>query len=107
MNMKAKDVYGKINFYSTVLLPLEEAHKVQAILAKYGQSLDQVYRTDSPTINFLREGTVPSVEVVRDLPVLNAHGLTDKQVRDWTTAVSTSTGDEYLTPQEFISMRDK
>ena len=107
MNMKAKDVYGKINFYGTVLLPLEEAHKIQAILAKYGQGLERVYRPEAEDIHYLRDCGTPSVEVVSEVPTITTYGLTGKQVREWVDAVSASTGEEYLTPQEFISMRVK
>lgn len=103
---KAKDVYCKLNlsWSSNVMLPIEQAHKLQAILAQYGVGFGEAYRPDIPNVKYVMAYTVPDVTVV-DYPQYDCRGMTDKQRRDWEESVRDSADESFLTPQEFVALR--
>lgn len=103
---KARDVYGKLNlsWSRNVILPIEQAHKVQAILAQYGVGLGEAYRPDIPNVMYMMEYTVPDVSVIEP-PKYDCQGMTDKQRRDWEESVRDSADDSFLSPQEFVALR--
>ena len=104
--MSKKEALGSINFgYSTrVLLPLEEAHKIQAILAKYALGVGSAYRASGPSPSYLDEYSVPGVDVL-EMPKYDCRGLTPEQKGKWTDLVRDSDGGDVLTPQEFLAIR--
>lgn len=103
---KTKEVYGKISlsWSGNVLLPLEQAHKVQQILAQYGVGFGEAYRSDIPNIRYIMEYKVPDV-TVSALPTYDCTALTDDQRRDWEESVRTSADESFFTPQEFVALR--
>lgn len=103
---KTKEVLGSINFgYSTrVILPIEEAHKIQAILARYATGVSSAYRPTEPNISYVEDYSVPSVEVL-ETPQFDCRGLTPKQKQAWAESVRDSEGDTFLSPQEFVALR--
>ena len=103
---KPKDALGSINFgYSSrVILPLEEAHKIQAILAKYAQGVGSAYRSTGPSPTYLDEYAVPAVDIL-EMPKYDCRGLTPEQKGKWTDLVRDSDGGDVLTPQEFLAIR--
>ena len=103
--MSKKEVYGSINFgYGTrVLLPLEEAHKIQAILAKYATGISTAYRAQGPSPAYIEDYEAPSVDVLEQ-PRLDCRGMTHQQKLAWANAIKDSTDDSYLTPQEYVAL---
>ena len=103
---KPKEALGSINFgYSTrVLLPLEEAHKIQAILAKYAVGVGSAYRASGPNCAYLEDYSVPAVDVL-ELPKYDCRDLTPEQRAKWVELVRDSDGGDVLTPQEFTAIR--
>ena len=104
--MSKKEVLGSINFgYCTrVMLPLEEAQKIQAILAKYAQGVGSAYRASGPSPSYLDEYSVPGVDVL-EMPKYDCRGLTPPQKAAWIDMVRESDGGDVLTPQEFLAIR--
>lgn len=103
---KAKDVYARVNFSwaGNVILPLEQAHKVQEILAKHAIGFGEAYRSDIPNVKYTMEYTVPDVSIT-ELPKFDCTGLTNAQRSDWEQAVRDSADESFLTPQEFVALR--
>ena len=104
--MSKKEALGSINFgYCTrVILPLEEAHKIQAILAKYAQGVGTAYCPAGPSIAYLDGYSVPGVDVL-EMPKYDCRGLTPEQKGKWVDMVRESDGGDVLTPQEFVAIR--
>lgn len=104
---KARDVYGLLSLgYTNVILPLEQAHKVQEILAKYAKGSDAAYRAESANVKYIMEYNAPDVAVI-DLPKYDCTGMTPQQRLDWAQSVRDSEGDNFLSPQEFIALRSE
>lgn len=104
--MGKKEIYGRLclSWGGNVILPLEQAHKVQAILAQYGVGFGEAYRPDAPNIKYLMDYKVPDV-VVTEQPSQDCTGLTSQQISDWENSVRHAEGDTFLTPQEFIAIK--
>jgi hypothetical protein len=64
----AKQVMGVIEFdWSTrLLLPLEEAHKIQAILAKHAVSIERAHDAEHNSVLYMAEFAVPAVQARKD-----------------------------------------
>lgn len=101
-----KEVYGRVNlsWCGNALLPLEQAHKVQAILAQYAVGYGDAYRPNDTNIKYITNYNVPDV-VVTPLPEYDCSAFTPKQIAEWEEAVRNSEGDTYLTPQQFVAMQ--
>lgn len=83
--MSKKEVYGlvKVSYDTGWLLPIEEAHKVQAILARHGIKLEEAWRKGPhPNVKFIADLEVPDVSVAK-LPEYDVRGLTNKQINKW------------------------
>lgn len=101
-----KEVYGKISlsWAGNVILPLEQAHKVQAILAQYGVGIGEAYRPDAPNIKYIMEYKTPDVNVI-PFPEYDCTGMTPKQTSEWEETVRDSTDGTFLSPQQFVAMQ--
>ena len=103
---KTKEVYGRLNlsWSGNVMLPLEQAHKVQAILAQYGIGFGEAYRSDIPNVKYRMDYKVSDVCIV-ELPKYDCTGMTDRQRNDWEQMVRDSADESFLSPQEFMALR--
>ena len=103
---KPKDVYGRVNFSwaGNVILPIEEAHKVQAILARYAIGFSEAYRSDMPNVKYMVDYSVPDVSIT-ELPKYDCTGMTNAQRNDWEQSVRDSADESFLSPQEFLALR--
>ena len=100
----AKEVYGLINFYGDMLLPLDEAHKIQAIMAKYAKGHETIYRSGGEdSIYYIKEMEVPHVRVSA-MPKYSTEGLNYNQRGEWVQAIRESKGDDFLSPQAFVNL---
>jgi hypothetical protein len=93
--MSKKDVMAVISlgYSSKVMLPIEEAHRIQAILARHAVKYDTIWNSDR-SIHYLQDYEVPEVMVVARPPDFDAQGLDAKVVRDWANAISKSSDDK-------------
>ena len=103
---KSKDVYARVNFSwaGNVILPIEEAHKIQAILARHAIGFGEAYRSDIPNVRYRMEYSVPDVSVT-ELPKYDCTGLTSTQRNDWEQSIRDSADESFLSPQEFVALR--
>lgn len=101
-----KEVYGRLNlsWSGNVMLPLEQAHKVQAILAQYGIGFGEAYRSDIPNVKYRMDYKVSDV-CIAELPKYDCTGMTDRQRNDWEQMVRDSADESFLSPQEFMALR--
>lgn len=102
-----REVYGRIDLSGHLILPLEEAHKIQLIVAKYGEQLGSVYRgkDSGGSVNYIADCPMPAVEVA-ERPYISAKGLDYKQLNAWRDMVSESEGGNFLSPQDFIKLSE-
>lgn len=106
-NMK-KEVYGRIDMTGSFILPLEEAHKIQLILAKHGELMGSIWRSNEKggAVAYLLNCTQPAVEVV-DLPAISAKELDYRQLSDWREMVGNSEGSDFLSPKDFVKLSEE
>lgn len=105
--MSKKEVYGfiSLNYSEGWLLPLEEAHKVQAILAKHAIKVEGAWRKGSAgNVGYMRDTEVPDVKV-KSMPEYDARGLTNKQIQEWREAIQDAEGEVVIQPKEFIAIK--
>lgn len=102
----SKIVYGKLNLSwgPNVLLPLEEAHKVQAILAKHARGYSEGYRAAAANISYLEDYKVPAVDVVGE-PQHDCTGLSHQQKSDWLEMIRESIEPQVMDPVMFTKIR--
>ena len=106
--MKPKEVMGQIYLSGQVMLPLDKAHEIQSILAKYARSVDYVYRAgDEEYVYYTAEYETPYVQVLKSIPHLTTDGLTSKQINEWKDVVRDSKGGNYLSPQDFTKLSEE
>jgi len=104
----SKQPMGLINFgwgSTTVLLPLEEAHKIQMILAKHAVSAEKAYDSENNAVPYLAEYSAPEVNVYKDNAEWDTRGLTTKQTRRWVEAVKAMpAGGTIIDPHSFAAI---
>lgn len=103
-----KKLMGKISFgYSDLAMPLEVAHKIQALLAEHAQRIEMQYPANhrAGTISVLREHEVGSVEVVKDI-TFDARGVDNETYTAWASAIrDREEGDTVMSPQDFAKIK--
>ena len=106
---KTKEVMAVIGlgYSSKVMLPIEEAHKIQAILARHAVKYESIW-CNPRSIHYLCDYEVPEVVVVARPPDFDAQGLDAKVVREWVQALGTEDIDkkEVMDPQMFAQLRN-
>lgn len=106
--MKSKQIMGKVSFgYSDLVMPLEVAHKVQALLAEHAHRIDMQYPANhrAGTVSALREYEVGSVEVVKDI-TFDARGVDNDTYAAWASAIrDREEGDTVMSPQDFAKIK--
>lgn len=98
-------LYGSITFnYDTVVLPLEDAHKIQVLLAQ-AQKIDTIWRSGRGNIDVVRDYTPPAVSIQTVFPVQDARGIPSKVFDQWKDSVTdSSAGEEYMGIKEFYEL---
>ena len=76
-----REVFGVIQMYTSVVVPLDVAHKIQMLMAEHGYQLDMVY-TEGKRIELKRELGVPEVRVLQGA-LLDATTLTEDELTAW------------------------
>ena len=111
--MKPREVMGTIYLSGQVMLPLEEAHKIQAILAKYAVGTNYVYRGGGgatggkyDSVYFMERYDVPYVQVDKGEPKFDLRELTVEQQSAWIDMVRNSVGNDFLSPQDFVKLSE-
>lgn len=107
--MKKQDkLLGKIRLgYDDVVLPLEVAHKIQALLAEHATELDSVWGTQvNKSLFVLCDYEVGAVEILNTPPDFDARGVSATDYSAWQAAIrERQEGDEVMSPQDFAKIR--
>ena len=102
--MSKKQIYGIIDFrYGAVRLPLEIAHKVQALLAEHAVTVDSIYcRNSNPVVKILKEYEVSAVVVENKPPDFDCSELSENDYNEWRTiVVGRDPGAAIINPKDF------
>lgn len=104
-----KKIMGKISFgYSDLVMPLEVAHKIQALLAEHADKMDRIYAASGhvPVLQVLRKYEVGSVEVVADKIDFDARDVDDAAYTGWQSAIRDREKNEIvMSPQDFAKIK--
>lgn len=104
-----KKLLGKISFgYSDLVMPLEVAHKIQALLAEHADKLDRLYSSGSgvSALQILRKYEVGSVDVVEHPIDFDARDVDAAAYVQWQEAVrDRERGDVVMSPQDFAKIK--
>lgn len=106
MKKDKETIYGSIQTtYENIILPLEEAHKLQAILAK-AKRLDTLWRSNKPEVACLMDYDVPAVLVKKVLPEQDARGVPREIYHEWREAIQApDAAEEYMGIREYWETR--
>ena len=103
-----KKLLGKISFgYSDLIMPLEVAHKIQALLAEHADKIDVHYSANHRVgmISALREYEIGNVEVVKEA-TFDARGVNSEDYNAWANAIrDRGEGDTVMSPQDFAKIK--
>lgn len=75
--------FMELGYGARVMLPLAEAHKIQAILAEHAVGIERAHTKDYTAVMYLADYKVPDVAVIPDDIPYDARGLTSKQINRW------------------------
>ena len=101
-----KDIYAQLNLgwgSNTVLLPLKDAHEIQAILARSAMGYNYVYRTNHADVYYVEDYAVPDVKVVV-VPEMSLQGIDPKKKTAWSEMVRDCETGTFLSPQEWLAL---
>ena len=105
---KKTELLGKIRLgYDDVVLPLEVAHKLQALLAEHATKLDSVWGSQvKKSLYVLCDYEVGAVEILKNTPDFDARGVSITDYSAWQTAIrERQEGDEVIDPKDFAILR--
>lgn len=104
MKTKNKEAYGTLTFhYSTIMLPLASAHKLQELLTEAVQ-VDDVWRNaGGKAASCMKMYDVPDVEVAREFPEHDATGVADKVLSAWKEALRNTESGEVMPLKDFVA----
>lgn len=102
----SKNVLGYIEFgwEAKFILPLEEAQKIQSILARHAVSVGTAHDKNYSRIEYMVDCDVPAVLVRKELPVMDARGLTKAQIRRWSETIQKGETTEVIDPKTFTAI---
>lgn len=101
-----KDIYAQLNLgwgSNSVMLPIKDAHEIQAILARSAVSLGYVYRTNATDVYYIEDYPVPDVKVMA-LPDTSLQGMDTKKKQAWMEMVRQCETETFLSPQEWVAL---
>lgn len=105
---KKTELLGKIRLgYDDIVLPLEVAHKLQALLAEHATKLDSVWGSQvKKSLYVLCDYEVGAVEILKNTPDFDARGVSIADYSGWQAAIrERQEGDEVIDPKDFAILR--
>ena len=102
-----KDLYGTLSFsYVTLAMPLEVAHKVQALLAEHAVKVDPTYCSNgNPIVHAIRPWDVDPVSVIK-VPQYDCTEMSGKDYAEWAAAIrEREEGAPIMDPKDFALLR--
>lgn len=95
--------------YDDVLLPLDVAHKVQALLAEHAVLVDKIYGSaanNHAQLRVTRTYATSPVEIFRDNIDFDASMVDSNTYHDWQGAIrDRAVGDVVMSPEDFAKLR--
>ena len=105
---KQGKLLGKIRLgYDDIILPLEVAHKLQALLAEHATKLDSVWGSHvKKSLYVLCDYEVGAVEILKNTPDFDARGVSGTDYSAWQSAIrERQENDEVIDPKDFAILR--
>jgi hypothetical protein len=102
-----KEIYGAMTFsYATLTMPLDVAHKVQALLAEHALKVESIYCGQrNPPVRCVRPWEMGPVEVSKT-PDFDCESMNDADFNVWSAAVrERPEGAPIMEPNEFALLR--
>ena len=102
-----KDLYGTLSFsYVTLAMPLDVAHKIQALIAEHAVKVEHTYcSNNNPTIHAIRPWDVDAVSVIK-APQYDCTEMSSKDYNEWVGAVrEREEGAPIMDPSDFSMLR--
>ena len=102
-----KKIMGKLSFgYNDLVMPLEVAHKIQALLAEHAVRVDSLYcGSKNPTVYIELEYDVSPV-TVPGVPDFDCKGIDYKALSEWRKIVTErEEGAPIMDPQDFAKLK--
>ena len=102
-----KKILGKLSFtYCDLVMPLEVAHKIQALLAEHAIRVDSIYCSGkNPEVHIEVDYDASPVSVVQS-PDFDCKGIKPKILSEWRQIVSDrETGAPIMDPHDFANIR--
>lgn len=103
----SRQVLGMIElgYGSRVALPLEEAHKIQLILAKHAVGVERAHTKDYTAVSYMADFKTPEVSVISDDALMDTRGLTAQQIKRWLDMIKDmQTGGPVVDPHTFATI---
>ena len=101
-----KQLYGQITLgYNDYILPLEQAHKLQALIAEHAVVVDSTYTTQFGRVSYVRSMQIGVVGVV-EYPMWDIRGMSDELRDAWLTAIRADDAQSIIDPQHFKTLSE-
>lgn len=105
--MSKKQIYGTMEFrYDNLMLPLDVAHKIQALLAEHAIKVDTIYCGNrNPATKCIRPYEVSPVNVMSALPDYDCSDMSSVVYDEWKDIVNTrDKGAPVIDPKDFATL---
>ena len=104
-----KKPLGKISFgYYDLIMPLEVAHKIQALLAEHATKVDNIYgaKAGTKSLNVMVDYDVSAVQVWKEEIDFDARGIDSTSYSKWQDSIrQREPGGSVMSPQDFAKLR--
>lgn len=104
-----KKPLGSLSFgYYDLIMPLEVAHKIQALLAEHATKVDSIYgaKVGTKALNVVVEYDVSAVKVWREEVDFDATGIDSTSYTQWQDSIrQREPGDSVMSPQDFAKIK--
>jgi len=101
-----KQLYGQITLgYADYVLPLEQAHKLQALLAEHAVTIDATYTPRFDRVFYVKDLQLGVVGVV-EYPPFDTRGMSDSQKAEWLSAIRAEDAQSIIDPQHFKTLSE-
>lgn len=105
--MKTNKPMGMIELgYEVLVMPLTEAHKIQAILAEYAVKVDRIYCNNAnPTVFTQKHYEAPIVQVAKE-PAFDCSDIKETVYSQWRSVISSREKDApIMDPHDFAKLQ--
>ena len=99
--MSKKTIYATITIgWAQLLLPIEQAHKLQLLIAEHALLVDSTYTPKFKDVTYIKDSEIPPVSVTR-LPIYDTRGMSEEHRDAWLTAIRLADAETIIDPRAF------